>query len=269
MSEVSIWMALSDPKRRHIVNLLEEKPRTTSELSQYFDVSRFAIMKHLKVLEQANLISVRREGRSRWNILNDDLARFLRTNLVDDDGPHNLADILGLFPGRWPAQSAADETICIEQSLLLQAAPSIVFEALTVGINRWWDPRASSDSEVRLEPYVNGRFYEAFNGSGQGVLYATITYIKQDEELRLRGTPEILGQIEQTSIADNYLRFVLQPQDNCTLLCLSHRIACNGNETARIGVDSHWHVLLEQRFKPFVENGVSPTSTIPDKSEKS
>jgi DNA-binding transcriptional ArsR family regulator len=269
MSEVSIWMALSDPKRRHIVNLLEEKPRTTSELSQYFDVSRFAIMKHLKVLEQANLISVRREGRSRWNILNDDLVRFLRTNLADDDGPHNLADILGLFPGRWPAQTGAEETACIEQSLLLEAAPSTVFEALTVDIDRWWDPRASSESQIRLEPYVNGRFFEAFNGSGQGILYATITYIKQDEELRLRGTPEILRQIEQTSIADNYLRFVLQPQDNCTLLCLSHTVTCSGDEMTRIDVDSHWRVLLEQRLKPFVEKGISPTSTIPDKSETS
>lgn len=56
--DVSIWTALADSKRRLIINLLEEEPRTTSELSEFFDVSRFAVMKHLKVLEQANLIKV-------------------------------------------------------------------------------------------------------------------------------------------------------------------------------------------------------------------
>jgi DNA-binding transcriptional ArsR family regulator/uncharacterized protein YndB with AHSA1/START domain len=259
MSEVSIWMALSDPKRRHIVNLLEEKPRTTSELSQYFDVSRFAIMKHLKVLEQANLISVRREGRSRWNILNDDLVQFLRTNLAGDDGPNDLADILGLFPGRWPAKatdSMSDEPVCIEQSLVLDAAPSRVFEAFTIDIDAWWAPRASSGSKIRLEPFVNGRLYEAFNESGQGVLYASITYIKQDQELRLCGTLELIQQIEKNCIADNYVRIVFESQGNSTLFCLSYWVACNSNEATRIIIDSHWQVLLEQRLKPFVEKGI-------------
>ena len=269
MSEVSIWMALSDPKRRQIINLLEEKPHTTSELSQHFDVSRFAIMKHLKVLEQANVITVKREGRSRWNILNDEMVRFLRTNLAGSDGPHNLADILGLLPGRWPAHSLAGmaaEPLCIEQTLLLHAVPSTIFEALTRGINAWWMPRASSSSEIRLEPFVGGRFYEAFDEAGQGILYGTVNYIRQDEELRLHGTPELIEQIEKTYIADNILRFLLQPQDGGTILSLNHRLACSADETTRIGVDSHWRVLLEQRFKPFVEK-VLAADKIPDTTE--
>ena len=259
MSDVSIWTALADPKRRQIVTLLEEKPRTTSELSSYFDVSRFAVMKHLKVLEQANLITVKREGRSRWNILNDDLVQFLRTNLAGDDGPNDLAEILGLFPGRWPAKSPAsmsDEPIYIEQSLVLDAAPSRVFKAFTIDIDAWWASRAVSDSKIWLEPIVNGRFYEAFNKAGQGILYATVTYVKQDEELRLRGTPELLDQIESTCIADNQIRVVIDSQNCATKLRLSHRIAVSGDETARVTVDSHWHTLLEQRLKPFVEKGI-------------
>jgi DNA-binding transcriptional ArsR family regulator/uncharacterized protein YndB with AHSA1/START domain len=259
MSDVSIWTALSDPKRRQIITLLEEKPRTTSELSSNFDVSRFAVMKHLKVLEQANLITVKREGRSRWNILNDDLVQFLRTNLAGDKGPNDLAEILHLLPGRWPAKAAAnlpDEPIYIEQSLLLDAAPSRVFEAFTTEIDAWWAPRAATDFEIRLEPFVGGRLYEAFTESGQGVLYATLTYIKQDQELRLQGTPELIEQITQTCIAENTVRIVFEPQHNGTSFCLSHRIACSANETVRIDVGSHWHVLLEQRFKPFVEKGI-------------
>ena len=65
-----VWKALADPTRRHILDLLRERPRSTGELSDAFSVTRFAVMKHLGVLEQAGLIVVRRRGRERWNHLN-------------------------------------------------------------------------------------------------------------------------------------------------------------------------------------------------------
>ena len=43
---------------------------TTSELCAFFDFSRFAVMKHLKVLEEAGLIVIERRGRERINHLN-------------------------------------------------------------------------------------------------------------------------------------------------------------------------------------------------------
>lgn len=65
-----VWKALSDPGRRKILDYLQERPRTTSELCDLFDVSRFAVMKHLTILERAGLVVVRRRGRERWNHLN-------------------------------------------------------------------------------------------------------------------------------------------------------------------------------------------------------
>ena len=66
-----VWKALSDPTRRRILDLLAEQPRTTGELVVAFaKLSRFAVMKHLGVLQRARLIIVRREGRQRWNSLN-------------------------------------------------------------------------------------------------------------------------------------------------------------------------------------------------------
>jgi hypothetical protein len=111
-------------------------------------------------------------------------------------------------------------------------------------------------SQIQLEPFVNGRFYEAFTGEGQGVLYATIIYIKRNEELHMRGTPELVEQIDNSCLADNYIRIVLEPGNNSTLLCFSHHIVCGANESTRVAFDSHWHVLLEQHFKPFVEKGI-------------
>jgi DNA-binding transcriptional ArsR family regulator len=69
--ENGVFKALADPTRRKILDLLRDRPSTTGELCDGFpDLSRFAVMKHLGVLEGAGLVVVRREGRVRWNHLN-------------------------------------------------------------------------------------------------------------------------------------------------------------------------------------------------------
>ena len=262
--DVLIWSALADSKRRQIITLLEEKPRTTSDLSEFFDVSRFAIMKHLKVLEQANLIKVRREGRNRWNILNDDLAHFLRTKSTDGDGPNRLGsnqlvDILGLLPESQSNSSKArapENSVHVEQSVLLQAPPPQVFEALTNGIDAWWSQRISTDSHICLEPHVNGRFYEAFNAAGHGILYGTITYIKQDEELRLKGTMELAEQVANTPAMDHFIYVTLKSQGNATHFTLDHYIVGVFDTAMHHICVSRWHNLLNQHLKPFVEKGI-------------
>lgn len=71
MDDDAVWRALADPTRRKVLDTLEQGPRTTGELCAVFpDLCRTAVMKHLDVLEQANLLLVRREGRHRWNYLN-------------------------------------------------------------------------------------------------------------------------------------------------------------------------------------------------------
>lgn len=67
----AVWRALADPTRRRILDLLAEKPRTTGDLCVHFPgLSRFAVMKHLDLLEETGLVLVRREGRLRWNHFN-------------------------------------------------------------------------------------------------------------------------------------------------------------------------------------------------------
>ena len=67
----NIWKALSDPTRRTILDLLRKGPKTTTELVEAFpDMPRFAVMKHLDVLREADLVQTRSEGRRRVNSLN-------------------------------------------------------------------------------------------------------------------------------------------------------------------------------------------------------
>ena len=67
----NVWKVLSDPTRRAVLDLLRLGPRTTGDLAGAFPgLTRYAVMKHLGVLESAGLLLVRREGRKRWNHLN-------------------------------------------------------------------------------------------------------------------------------------------------------------------------------------------------------
>ena len=67
----NIWKALSDPTRRTILDLLRKGSKTTTELVDAFpEMTRFAVMKHLDVLRDANLVITRAEGRRRVNSLN-------------------------------------------------------------------------------------------------------------------------------------------------------------------------------------------------------
>jgi DNA-binding transcriptional ArsR family regulator len=66
-----IFKALADFRRREILDLLKERPKTTGEICDHFKkLDRCTVMQHLGVLERADLIIVKREGRYRWNYLN-------------------------------------------------------------------------------------------------------------------------------------------------------------------------------------------------------
>jgi len=66
-----VFKALSAATRRDILDALKDKPRTTGELCDRFRaLDRCTVMQHLKVLEGADLVIVKREGRERWNHLN-------------------------------------------------------------------------------------------------------------------------------------------------------------------------------------------------------
>jgi DNA-binding transcriptional ArsR family regulator len=66
-----VWKALSDPTRRRLLDALREGPQTTGALCARFPhLARVTVIKHLGVLEEADLIIVEARGRERWNYLN-------------------------------------------------------------------------------------------------------------------------------------------------------------------------------------------------------
>ena len=75
-------LAIADPTRRRIVELLAVRERTAGELVNEFDMSAPAISQHLNVLREAGLVTTRAEGQSRIQALNpegfDDIEAWLQ-----------------------------------------------------------------------------------------------------------------------------------------------------------------------------------------------
>jgi DNA-binding transcriptional ArsR family regulator len=66
-----IFKALAASSRRAMLDVLKDHPQTTGDLCTRFPaLDRCTVMQHLKVLEAADLVIVKREGRERWNYLN-------------------------------------------------------------------------------------------------------------------------------------------------------------------------------------------------------
>jgi DNA-binding transcriptional ArsR family regulator len=67
----NVWKALASPTRRAMLDDLRNGPMTTGAIADRFPkLSRFAVMQHLRVLEEAELVIPRRDGRERYNYLN-------------------------------------------------------------------------------------------------------------------------------------------------------------------------------------------------------
>ena len=61
-----VFQAIADPVRRDIIKLLAEEALTVNAVAEKFEVSRPAISKHLKILQECGIISIRQEGRERF-----------------------------------------------------------------------------------------------------------------------------------------------------------------------------------------------------------
>jgi DNA-binding transcriptional ArsR family regulator len=63
---ITIFEVLTDPTRRRILDLLRMQPRLVGELVEILNMSQPAISKHLRVLREVGLVSVRQDAQRRW-----------------------------------------------------------------------------------------------------------------------------------------------------------------------------------------------------------
>ena len=260
----AVWKALSEPARRRILDLLRQKPRTTGELCREFAVSRYAVMKHLSVLEGAGLVLVRREGRLRWNRLNPApieqiYARWIRPyegfwakgllELKSYAEFHSAKE--GYMAG--PGDLAKTGILQIEQEVTIKAAPARVFKALSAEIGEWWPFRTKQEKKgkIILEPKVGGKFYETW-GKGEGILWGMVVQIIEGQRL------DLAGMIGMSRLVHHFVSFSLEDKKGSTLVKLSHRGFGELSDKDRDGYGEGWKEILQKHLKDFVEKGTKP-----------
>ena len=69
MSEQLVFRAIADPTRRSIMAILSDGERSLNDITAQYEMTRPAVAKHLKILEQGGLIRVRARGRQRLHAL--------------------------------------------------------------------------------------------------------------------------------------------------------------------------------------------------------
>jgi DNA-binding transcriptional ArsR family regulator len=79
-----VFKALADPTRRFLLDLLFARDgRTLTELESELEMSRFGVMKHLRVLEDAGLVVTRKSGREKLHFLNPVPIRLVHDRWID------------------------------------------------------------------------------------------------------------------------------------------------------------------------------------------
>jgi DNA-binding transcriptional ArsR family regulator len=79
-----VFRALADRTRRHLLDrLFERDGRTLTELESELAMTRFGVMKHLRVLEDAGLVVSRRSGRAKLHYLNPVPIRLIHDRWID------------------------------------------------------------------------------------------------------------------------------------------------------------------------------------------
>jgi DNA-binding transcriptional ArsR family regulator len=92
-----VFRALADPTRRKLLDeLFARDGQTLTELEEGLPMTRFGVMKHLKVLEQAGLVTTRRSGRTKLHFLNAVPIRLIHDRWVSKYAEPWAAGLSGL-----------------------------------------------------------------------------------------------------------------------------------------------------------------------------
>ena len=210
----AVWRALADPSRRALLDLLRDAPRTTGELAEAFpEVTRYAVMKHLGVLADAGLVTVRRRGRERWNHLD---AVPLRQAYERWMAPYaERAAVASLRLKDHVEGAGMNGTLDVANDVTIDAGRTRVWVGL-LGIGSWWPHRFREGARVVFEPFVGGRFYEDW-GSGSGALYGTVVRLAPRSHLSVSGAMGMDGPVV------GLWSFDLEDDGAGTLLRATHR----------------------------------------------
>jgi DNA-binding transcriptional ArsR family regulator len=82
--------ALADPRRRAMMLLVRDQPRSVNEIADHFEITQQAVSQHLRILKDAGLVAVRPQGQRRLYVVRPEGLESLHAYL-NEFWPQNLA----------------------------------------------------------------------------------------------------------------------------------------------------------------------------------
>jgi uncharacterized protein YndB with AHSA1/START domain len=120
-----VFKALADPTRRELLDeLFREDGQTLSALEQRFAMTRFGVMKHLKLLEEAGLVVTRRNGRAKLHFLNPVPIRLVHDRWVSKYAEPWVAGLSDL-------KQRLETTVEKVFEIYIRTTPERLWEAIT------------------------------------------------------------------------------------------------------------------------------------------
>jgi uncharacterized protein YndB with AHSA1/START domain len=124
----AVFKALADPTRRSLLDVLfMQDGQTLSALEQRLPMTRFGVMKHLKVLEEAGLVRTKRRGREKLHFLNPVPIRLVHDRWVSKYAEPWAQALSGL------KQQIEEQTMEKVFEIYIKTTPERLWEAITDG----------------------------------------------------------------------------------------------------------------------------------------
>jgi DNA-binding transcriptional ArsR family regulator/uncharacterized protein YndB with AHSA1/START domain len=271
MNDLAVWPALAHPVRRQILDLIREGPRTSGDIAARFPTTRFAVRKHLNVLEAAGLVLVRPQGRERWNHLNVVPIQTAYERWVTPYQALWGKRLTGLKraieKGGPPMTTAARATTVgrVEMEIEIAAPAADVWKALVRDTSFWWpkDFYTGPAKGFHIEPRLGGKVFEDW-GKGNGVVWYTVFGINPGVSLDLQGCMAI-----PYGPALTLLHLELAAAGPRTTLSVSDStIGAAGNEGAEEKTKG-WQQVFGAGLKAYVEAAASASPRSRGRSRRS
>jgi DNA-binding transcriptional ArsR family regulator len=153
-----VFKALADPTRRSLLDELFKKDgQTLSELEGRLPMTRFGVMKHLKLLEEAGLVATRRRGREKLHFLNAIPIRLIHDRWVSKYTEPWVASLTEL---KYTLENKTMEKV---YEIYIKTTPERLWHAITDTEMR----RKYNFGAVVTSNWTTGSSYEAFGGASR------------------------------------------------------------------------------------------------------
>jgi uncharacterized protein YndB with AHSA1/START domain/predicted transcriptional regulator len=241
-----VFRALADPTRRSLLDeLFKEDGQTLSALEQRLPMTRFGVMKHLKVLEEAGLVVTKRRGREKLHFLNPVPIRLVHDRWVSKYAEPWAATLTGL------KRELEERTMEKVFEIYIKTTPERLWEAITDN-----DLRQKYNFGVGVKSaWTNGSSYEGVHPASPEPILAGEN-LEVDPPRRLVQSFNALWSDDVKAEGTSRVTWEIEPVGDSCQLRVTHDQMREGTNDEIYG---GWPMILSG-LKTLLETGESLTT---------